>query len=116
MGMATINATISAMKPSWKVTGRRAASSSATGVFCHSERPKSPCSRMPPIQRPYCSHIGLSRPSAEISCSRLTLSAEMSFWLSIRSMTLPGMRRTVTNTMRLAKNSVGISASRRRTM
>ena len=50
-GCATISATISAMKPSWKVTGRRAASSSATGVFCHSERPKSPCSRMPPTQR-----------------------------------------------------------------
>ena len=111
-----MSATISAINPSWNVTGRRAASSSATGVFCHSERPKSPCSRMPPAQRRYCSHIGLSRPSAEMSWSRLILSAEMSFWLSIRSMTLPGIRRTVTNTIRLAKNSVGISASRRRTM
>ena len=70
---------------------------------------------MAPIQRPYCSHIGLSRPSAEINWSRLSLPAEMSFWLSIRSMTSPGIRRTVTNTMRLAKKSVGISASSRRT-
>ena len=50
MGMATMSATISAIRPSSKVTGRRAGSSSATGVLCHSERPKSPCSRMPPIQ------------------------------------------------------------------
>ena len=35
---------------------------------------------------------------------------------NIKSMTLPGIRRTVTNTIRLAKNSVGISARRRRTI
>ena len=29
----------------------RAPAARATGVFCQSERPKSPCSRMPPIQR-----------------------------------------------------------------
>jgi hypothetical protein len=57
----------------------------------------------------------LSSPSAAISWSRLSLSAEMSFWLSIWSMTSPGMRRTVTNTIRLAKNSVGTRASNRRT-
>ena len=40
----------------------------------------------------------------------------MSFWLSMRSMTSPGIIRTVTKTMRLAKNSVGMSARTRRTM
>ena len=109
-----ISATISAIRPSWNVTGSRARSSSATGVFCHSERPKSPCRRMPPIQCKYCSHIGRSRPSVSISWSRESLSAPTSFCDSIMSMMLPGTSRTITKTIRLAKNSAGISANSRR--
>ena len=108
--------TISAIAPSSKVTGSRASSSSATGVLCHSDLPRSPCSRM---RRPSgriaatSARRGRARRSAArgSACRR-----ETSFWLSIRSMTSPGISRTVTNTMMLAKSSVGISASRRRTM
>ena len=42
IGSAMHSAMIIAMKPSWNVTGSRAASNSRTGVFCQSERPKSP--------------------------------------------------------------------------
>ncbi len=71
---------------------------------------------MLPTHLPYWIHIGVSKPSAFSSCSRPILAAAMSFWLSIRSMMSPGISRTVTNTITLAKNSVGISASRRRTI
>ena len=114
MGMATSSATIIASRPSSNVIGSRASSNSRTGAFCHSERPKSPPHRIPPIQVRYCCHIGLSRPSVAISWSRDSLVALTSFWLSIKSMMSPGLRRTVVNTMTLAKNSVGINASNRR--
>jgi hypothetical protein len=102
------------MKPSWKVTGSRARRCSVTGVPCHSDVPRSPCSTMAEIQWKYCCHIGLSMPRAAMMSSRLFLSAATSFWLSIMSITSPGIRRTVTNTMMLARISVGSSASRRR--
>ena len=69
---------------------------------------------MAEIQWKYCCHMGLSMPRAATICSRLFLSAATSFWLSIRSITSPGISRTVTKTMMLARISVGSSASRRR--
>ncbi len=84
-----------------------------TDVFCHSDCPRLPSKTIAPIQRKYWLHIGWSRPSAASSCSRLFLSAPMSLVDSMRSMTSPGIIRTVTNTIRLAKIRVGIRASRR---
>ena len=63
------------------------------------------------IQIRYCRHIGLSKPSAAISSSRDFAVADTSFWLSIRSTTLPGMSLIVTKTIRLANTSVTASAS-----
>ena len=95
------------------MTGRRASSSSSTGVFCHSEWPRSACSALP-TQLTYCSSTGLSRPSAATIWSRLFLSAATSFWLIIKSMTSPGIMRIVMNTITVATSNVGTNASSRR--
>ena len=63
----------------------------------------------------YCCHIGRSRPSAATSWSRSSLSAPTSFCDEHHvDDVCRGSRRTMTKTIRLAKNSVGISANNRR--
>ena len=88
-----------ASSPSSAVTGSRPSMRSSIRQPPISDSPRVPRRRMPPIQRPYCTWIGRSRPSRRSMAARSTWPPPIAaIRPAMTSMTSPGMKRTDRNT------------------
>ena len=89
-----------------------------TGRCERSESPRLPRSTMPVSQRPYCTCIGTSSPSAFSSAARSNTSAPAvpppTTSAAMASITSTGSRRTTANTISDTMNSVTMTSSSRR--
>ena len=78
------------------VTGSRSRMSVATGLPVRHEVPRSPWARLP-IQRPYCTHQGWSRPKKRFSSATMAGLTIASAPI-ICSTTVPGTSRSIRKT------------------